>query len=372
MEYQCIVFSQRSSATAPRFCIFQAPVKDVISWSTIPRLSPENLSGIQRPKSDNKVKAIKKFLEGDLRNTIPTAIVVTLSEGAYKISESPDDPNSAKTIIINENEKENIFVVDGQHRLYGLDDFDQESRVPIVAILNASNEERAFQFIIINNKVSKVPADHIRALTLKFTKKEDEPGLDQRLKAARLSLSPNLSYVGLANDLDESPFKGIISLPHIEEENQKVVPAAIEASIAYIQSKNIRELSGDESAYELFITIWSVIKECWHRAFPHESKLMSKVGIVSMTMYITDAINLISGYPGSQIDLANSDSVTDAVKNILSTQAEEFWLSEWEISISDTRTVRDAIQNALSTIHGNIRYKQNWSNDIGFIKNPAV
>lgn len=362
MDYPCIVFSQRTDVGSPQFCMFQAPVKDVIEWSTIPRLSPENLEGIQRPKSDTRVRAIRNFLQGDPRNTIPTAIVITLSPGAYTLNR--DDG----LISINEAEKEKIFVVDGQHRLHGLDDFNPDVRVPIVAILNASNEERAFQFVVINNKVSKVAADHIRALTLKFTSDAETPGLDQRLKTAKLSLSPNLSYVGLANDLAESPFKGMISLPSTPTENKKVVPAAIEASIAYIQSKNIRELTDEESAYDLFITIWTVIKDNWHKTFPNEPKLMSKVGIVSMTRYITDAINMISGYPGSQIDLSNSDSVYEAVKNILTTQTEEFWLSNWDLAISDTRNVRDQIQEAMLTIHGNIRYKQNWHNEISFIK----
>ena len=365
MEYPCIVFSQRTDIGSPQFCMFEAPVRDVIEWSTIPRLSPDNLEGIQRPKSDTRVRAIKNFLLGDPRNTIPTAIVITLSPGAYTLKD-------ATQIEINTAEKEKIFVVDGQHRLHGLDDFNPEARVPIVAILNASNEERAFQFVVINNKVSKVAADHIRALTLKFTSDEDTPGLDQRLKTAKLSLSPNLSYVGLANDLDESPFKGMISLPSTPEANRKVVPAAIEASIAYIQSKNIRELTSEESAYDLFINIWTVIKDNWHQTFPNEPKLMSKVGVVSLTRYITDAINLISGYPGSQIDLTNSDSVYEAVRNILTTQTEEFWLSDWDLAISDTRNVRDAIQEALLTIHGNIRYKQNWHNEISFVKPKAT
>lgn len=368
MEYPCIVFSQRADVGAPSFCLFEAPVSEVIEWSTIPRLSPDHLDGIQRPKSDNRVRAIKSFLQGDVRNTIPTAIVITLSNGTYRLEQSNGE---GRQIVIDASQKNNIFVVDGQHRLHGLDDFNPATRVPIVAILNATNEERAFQFVVINNKVAKVAADHIRALTLKFTSDAETPGLDARLKTAKLSLSPNLSYVGLANDLDESPFKGMVSLPSTLEGNRRVVPAAIEASIAYIQSKNIRELASEESAYDMFVLIWSAIKEVWPNTFPNEQKLMSKVGVVSMTRYITDTINTISGYPGSQIDLTNADSVYDAVKNILKTQTEEFWTCEWNLAISDTRNVRDTLQDAMLTIHQNIRYSQPWHASLTFIKPPA-
>lgn len=370
MNYPCIVFSQREDSQAPRFCIFEAPVKDVIEWSTIPRLSPDNQDGIQRAKNDAKVRGITKFLNADERNTIPTAIVITLSSNAHSINAE----GGVESICINKDKKDEVFVVDGQHRLYGLYQFNPDSKVPIVAILGATNEERAFQFIVINNKVSKVAPDHIRALTLKFTGREDEAGLEQRLKPARLSLSPNLSYVGFANELEDSPFKGIVAMPNIPEDKQIVVPAAIETSIAYIQSKNIMELSNEDLAYDFFITIWTVIKDSWPRAFCNERKsknplkLMSKVGIFSMTRYITDVINFLSSFTESSMDLSNSEDVSDAVRKVLKMQAEEFWLSDWDFTISDTKAVREQIHDALTSIQQNIRYDYNWSNDISFVK----
>lgn len=374
MNYPCIVFSQRESSQAPKFCVFEAPVKDVIEWSTIPRLSPDNQDGIQRAKNDTKVRGITKFLIADERNTIPTAIVITLSSNAHSINAIKGCGETINNICINKDKKDEVFVVDGQHRLYGLYQFNPDSKVPIVAILDATNEERAFQFIVINNKVSKVAPDHIRALTLKFTGQLEEAGLEQRLKPARLSLSPNLSYVGLANELDDSPFKGIVALPNIREDKQIVVPAAIEASIAYIQSKNIMELSSEDLSYEFFITIWTVIKESWPRAFCIEKKskdtmrLMSKVGIFSMTRYITDAINFLSSFTEESMDLSNSQDVSDAVRKVLKMQAEEFWLADWDFTISDSKAVREQIHDALTSIQQNIRYNYNWSNDITFVK----
>ncbi len=360
MDYSCIVFSQRAGANPPKFCLFAAPVKDVIQWSTIPTLTPDNADGIQRPLKDNKVKAIRKFLESDSRNTIPTAIVITISSQACELEDGK--------IKIKPSEKENILVIDGQHRLCGLNSFDENANVPIVAILDATTEERAFQFIIINNKVTKVAPDHIRALTLRLTREEDKVDLENRLKVSRLSLSPNLSYVGLANELDDSPFRGMIALPSMPEDERKIVPAAIETSIAYIQSKNIQELSSEDAAYDFFMTIWNVIKQTWPNTFPNEKKLVSKVGIVCLTRYITDAINLLSGYPGNDINIADSESVTATVKNILKTQTEELWRAEWSLQVADNRTVRDAIHDALTTIHQNIRFDKPWFNDIPFIK----
>ena len=59
MKYPCIIFRQKpGEPSAPSFCMFKAPAGEVESWSTVPRLSPDDISGIQRARNDFKVKSI--------------------------------------------------------------------------------------------------------------------------------------------------------------------------------------------------------------------------------------------------------------------------------------------------------------------------
>lgn len=369
MKYPCITFSQRNNSEAPRFCMFSASVKDVRSWTVIPRLTPDNAAGIQREKNDFKVKSIKNFLLGDNRNTIPTALVITLGQGAYSIS---DPDTTHQELIIIPEKKESIFVVDGQHRLFGIDAFDSSAQVPIVAILEASNDERAFQFVVINNKVSKVSPDHIRSLALKYSGGGDRQDLEDRLRNARLSLSKNLGYVGLANEDIESPFKGLISLPETPLGNRWIIPAAIESSIAYIQSKAFRQLDEQDSHFEFFCSIWTKVKSSWPEAFTKDSKLLTKVGIQCLTRYITDAIDYMVGFSDEEFDFLNQDDVESAAGRVLRFQTEEFWLSEWESAIADTKAVRDDIDESLRTIQQNIRHKAHWANGVVLLKNRNI
>jgi DGQHR domain-containing protein len=345
-------------------------VGEVLEWTTIPRLSPEDAGGIQRARNDYKVKAIKKFLAADARNTIPTAIVVTLSSETYTLDD-PAAPPGVNQINIDPERRAGAFVVDGQHRLYGLHAFNAHAAVPVVAILNADDQEKAFQFIVINNKVSKVAPDHIRALALNFTDPNGQESLEGRLKAARLSLSRNVSYVGTANESDDSPFKGMVSLPDTPEADRVVVPAAIESAIAYIQSKNIRQLNNEDSAYEFFISIWSKIKATWPAAFTKNSKLLSKVGILCMTMYVADTVDFMVSFNDHDINLSNSEDVANAVGRVLNLQDERFWLADWSTAISDTKGVRDEIYEALKIAQQNIRYKQSWFADLKILKAGA-
>lgn len=370
MEYPCIVFPQRPEPEAPKFCVFQAPVGEILEWTTIPQLSPEEPGGIQRAKNDYKVRAIKSFVGANPRNTIPTAIVVTLAQDTYTLANG--GANGVTQITIDPAKKVGAFVVDGQHRLYGLNEFSSQAAVPVVAILSADNEEKAFQFIVINNKVSKVSTDHIRALALNLADPAGHAGLEGRLKAARLSLSPNVGYVGTANEGDDSPFKGLVSLPDTPEDSRVVVPAAIESAIAYIQSKRMRQLVNEEdSAYEFFISIWSTIKASWPAAFTKNSKLLTKVGLFCMTRYVADAVDFMVSFSDHESNLSNSEDVTKAVGRVLALQEEKLWLVDWSITISDTKTVRDEIDEALKAIQQNIRYKQPWFSELKILKSGA-
>ncbi|WP_425218875.1 DGQHR domain-containing protein [Ralstonia solanacearum] len=364
MKYPCLTFSQRPNPESPKFCILHAPVGDVLQWSVVPQLSPGKTDGIQRARNETKVRNIKKFLDSDARNTIPTAIVVTLGAGAYSIEKGKDGTES---LDIDPAKKDEIFVVDGQHRLYGLYEFNPQLMVPIVAILEATVDERAFQFVIINNKVSKVSTDHIRSLALKYSDNANSADLDGRLRAARLSLSSNLSYVGIANESNDSPFKGLISFPDTPEDNQWVVPAAIETAIGYIKSRALIQLDETDAHFDFFLTVWQAIKDTWPNAFSKDSKLLSKVGIQCMTKYTVDAIDYMVGFSDEDFSFSNKEDVTTATRRVLKFQEEIFWTSTWGMAIADTRAVREEIDEALRVIQQNIRHKQAWRTGVSLV-----
>lgn len=364
MKYRCLTFAQRPNQESPKFCMFHAPVSDVLQWSVIPQLTPGKTDGIQRAKNETKVRSIKKFLDSDARNTIPTAIVVTLGAGAYSIE---SQQAGIDELEISPENKDSIFVVDGQHRLYGLHEFNPELLVPIVAILEATVEERAFQFVIINNKVSKVSTDHIRSLALKYSDKADSVDLDGRLRAARLSLSSNLSFVGVANESDDSPFKGLIDFPDTPPENQWVVAAAIETAIGYIKSRGLIQLDESDAHFDFFLFIWQAIKDAWPNAFTKSSKLLSKVGIQCMTKYVVDAIDYMVGFSDDEFSFSNKEDVTNATRRIIKFQEETFWTSSWGMAISDSRAVREEIDEALRVIQQNIRHKQAWRTGVTLV-----
>jgi hypothetical protein len=70
----------------------------------------------QRPKNAAKVAAIRRFLELNTKNTIPTAITVVLRLGLTTL---PPDGSCSEIAIPNAPDDPPGIVIDGQHRLFG-------------------------------------------------------------------------------------------------------------------------------------------------------------------------------------------------------------------------------------------------------------
>ncbi len=282
-EYPAVFSRQRMDAS-PLMASFVAPAGEIEEWAQVERLKSKG-SGFQRLRNESKVRAIHRFLAQDERNMIPTAIVVALT--------LPDIANAplgecSRIVIPRNSETPPGLVIDGQHRLYGTGQHDPTLPLNVVALINASDEEIAFQFLVINSKASKMPTDHVQLLALHY----QEGPLADRLKTARMVLGRH-TFVGVVDSSPDSPFhKSVIWPTESTEVNSDrtclVLPASIEHAIAVIQRKNLPELANDDSLLEFFFTLWTAVKERWAKLWIPESKLLQKVGVVAMTTFVID------------------------------------------------------------------------------------
>lgn len=369
-EIPCILFKQRETAESPAFAIFSMPAGEVLEWAAI-RRREDDPAGPQRRLSQAKVNAIKRFYDLDLRNTIPTAVTVTLRISEDGIQRAaPDRPDLCTMHVLRFDVEDGTpqvdkpgVVIDGQHRLLGMKDYSPRCLVAVVALLNVDDTEKAFQFLVINNKATRVPTDHIRTLALDY----QEVLLATRLQTARVTLDDNLKYVGIIDRDVMSPFRGHIGLVSHEGnvEQRFVPPAAVENSIALIQKKAVRELQNDDALCDFFYAIWSPVRQAWPGLWTGASKLMNKVSIVALTTYTTDL--LVAKYDYGELDIANPEAVRAMVSRLMEAQTRQFWESEWTIRINDSKVVLDKIVESLTHVARNLRSDQPWYEGIDMV-----
>jgi DGQHR domain-containing protein len=359
-SYTCQSFSQRASTDAPNFCLFHAPAREILEWSDVHRLE-DSPNGAQRGLNNSKVRSVSRFLDDEI-NSIPTAIIISISGDSCSLRKQGEGTTFELTIKKIGKTLPGV-VIDGQHRLIGVNEHDGNMHLNVVVLVTDNDDETAFQFLVINNKAAKVPTDHIKALLAE----RDDEDLTARLNRARLTVSKRSGFVHFANFDPESPFLDQVDWT-INRKGEKIVkPTAIETAIKELQDRRIPDFDDDDALIEYFFTIWRSIKATWNDLWNAESKLLEKTGIVCMTQYITNSI--VNSYDLGEISVTDLTDVDTRVRQLLKMQEKSFWALTWGSKSLDTSEGRKIVVESLVQIARNKRQKIDWKTDVRVLKN---
>ncbi|MEX3990830.1 DGQHR domain-containing protein [Paraburkholderia sp. EG286A] len=369
--YPAFSFRQRG-ASAPQLVLFHAPVKDIREWANVAELGP-NTRGPQREKKEARVQAIAKFLKADEKNTIPTALILAFAEGRATFTASTStDIAGGGLLSINVGSSHAATIVDGQHRLFGIDSFDPNMPVAVVALLDADAVERAFQFLVINNKSSRVPATHTKALLAKM---KGTP-LAARLKGAKLAFdAEGIKDVDLVNSDPDSPFYQTIDWTTTPEANRMVQATSIEISLDYIAGLGIPEYSDRDVCRSVFLVIWKAVKSQWGGLWVKDSRLVSKVGIICLTRFIADRITSWADNDDLNIEVTDLEQIESQTKKIIAYMDARFWTTPWAEKAQggfDTNQGRERVMSAITQLYRNGRRDIAWYTDIDIIERSAA
>lgn len=371
---------QRQDPNATSFFVFVAYPRDILEWAAVNR-AEEQKGGIQRGISKARLRALTRFFTKDTRNIIPTSIVLAFSPGLTTFSQiTPDglsqhcQPDEALQWGVlsfsfdpgQSSSERPAFVVDGQHRLFSMSDIQGEDVLVLVsALLDAEPNEQAFQFIVINNKVTRVPSDLVRSLIVDF----DENDLQKRLETARVSLQPQALLVAIVDDEEESPFYQMVKWERRRGEGVPAIkPAAIEDSLKYIRRRFLQFDEDQDALVDFFFALWHGVKTAYPELWRHrENRLFENAGFKAFSEYLCDQIETLSSLDIGFVDVEDKDSVSGATAQIASQIYIGFWQTEWRLKSLDTSSGRETIKEDLKTIRKNRKERKNWSEGLTLV-----
>ena len=257
------------------------------------------------------------------------------------------------------------LIVDGQHRLNGMAQFEEENLPVLVsALIDSSPEEQAFQFVVINNKASKVPTDNVKAIV---ASQLDESELQRRLLHAGVKYGKIAGILREINDRASSPFKNILDWP-LNEESQRIVSlTAIEACLKTIGKKiNVLD-KNDEVIKEVFLSIWGAVKERFEGLWATPGRFMSKVNMRALNEYLSE--KMAFAWEVDLIDIHDLKQVESHAKMTLTALEPEFWEKEWNIKLNDSVLVRSLIKADLHMMAQNSKNPHNkWHSGLELLK----
>jgi len=386
-EYFCCKVAQRGVGASVEFAVFMVRTKDIMKWAGIRRVG-EHDKGTQRILKKARANAIKRFLQADKRNTIPVSVLIAFDPEVvtfYSVQQeittcipNIDTQNDVGDKIewgvlsfdFDEDAEEYLrpaLIVDGQHRLRGTDKL-QEEDVPILAaaLIDATPEEQAFQFVVINNKAAKVPTDNVKAIV---ASQLDESDLQDRLLNAGVNYGDISATLKDINEQETSPFYRLLKWPLTRDSEGIVQLTTIEACLREIRSQFPILKDDEDTLKEIFMAIWRSVKEKYATLWKVNDKFMSKVNISALNEFIVE--RLAYAWEGGLVDVLDIDQVESQAANILGLIPADFWLQEWLYKLQDNAVVRTAIQEDLRTISQNTRARNPWYEGLKLIGQDA-
>ena len=357
--------------------VFSARVKDVKMWAGIRSIEKVE-KGTQRVLRPTRVNAIKRFLAADPSNCIPNSVLLAflpgvasfqevvsedftedngcgglLTWGRLRFTYDPDSPEHQKPALI----------VDGQHRIYGLAAAEPEDApIIVVALVDADYQEQAFQFIVINNKATRVPSENVKAIIADF----DEEALRVRLLRSGVRYGDSSPILIEVDELEESPFRALLDWPRNREGKRLVPLTAIEQSVRYWHTlfPNLQEDA--DSLLEIFLAVWRAVRARYDTLWGDDNQLMTKVSLNALNEFLADRLKL--AWHLGFCELFETSEVEKSATQMIERIPPDFWSTPWGIRIQDNANVRGLIKGDLERVTDNVKLQNRWDSDLSVLQ----
>lgn len=147
LSFKCQLFNQGKSNT--QIALFACSAKQIYSVVQVDEKEENKDKGYQRACSPARSAAIGRFI--DAGNLLPTAVLLTFTHARIA-------NNAAGSEIIIDNRPDAGWVIDGQHRLSGANEANNDITIPVIAFVGLDPDEQIKCFVTINKEQKGVPS----------------------------------------------------------------------------------------------------------------------------------------------------------------------------------------------------------------------
>ncbi|EKT4483357.1 DGQHR domain-containing protein [Pseudomonas putida] len=345
------------------FVVFVARAKDVVQWAQADDIRLDR-GNVQRALIESRWKQVGKFFRASDRNVIPTSVTIAFDEGLQRCSSKEELSDVASSYFMGEGVDGVVelvfsnavqpfsFIIDGQHRLKGMAEADQDIWVPVCLFPSLSQFERAFQFITINNKSHKVPTDNLKALITNFA--DVEEGLRIRLTQASITAPKFATLVDVMNEDPESPFYKVVDWVNNRHVDKKTIiaPSAIENGLKAIKNGFLEAKSDDANAIMVMTSIWREIFSYYGVSYANIENfgnLTKKPVMQRITEMVVEFLvkEFDPAFSDGNIMARDAQEAGVAARKLIDSIPVEFWQEEWVMKSLDTSAGRDIISRGI-------------------------
>jgi len=167
------------------FYLTALKASEIFEMSKVSRVDEDPNQGYQRHLNESRARSIAEYLDNG--NLIPGAVILSAQENSNILYQE----NQLNIEVI----PNSLFVIDGQHRLYGAKLAEQDIELPVCILKGLDHTSEVQYFIDINSTQKGVPKT-LRIELMKFLAEEDSIDSVRARLFEQLGSEPNSSLFG--------------------------------------------------------------------------------------------------------------------------------------------------------------------------------
>ncbi len=277
-------------------------LKDLLGRFQSDTWEDENPSGYQRQVTSSRLRQLSSYMR-DEEGMLPTSILLCIrrpNHGLFETNAEANGKGEYGTLTIPGDVP--LWVVDGQHRLHGLERAMKKDKakwladypLPVVIVEGIDAYEEMRYFHVINTRHKGVPTDVVDRHLLSMREAEGS-ALIEREGEKNYLRGRATKLADLLNSDIESPWSGRIRTPgqplrlgHLMRQHSMV------SALDPVVRDNFLKRLTDEEAGKLLLNYWAAARECWPPVFenPAEYILQKPLGVGALHQIFPDVLEV--------------------------------------------------------------------------------
>lgn len=277
------------------------PLHRLKEYASVDNWTPANEEGYQRPPIDRRLRELAKYVEEE-EGILPTSVLLATrpdEEHSLHFEATSGVDGFAEWGMLTIPDGATLFVVDGQHRVFGVNRAYEKSGdpefekypFPITIMEDVDRYREMVHFNIINTRQRKMPTDIVDRHLVMRQQKEGLAMIASGKRGEKAYLQATATRI--VDELNEadSPWFHEIAIPGVPGRDQGLVRQhAVVASLEPVMKDNwVRaQQPMDEHLVKLLCNYWNALRDIWSDAFesPKDYRVQATVGLYSLHMVL--------------------------------------------------------------------------------------
>jgi DGQHR domain-containing protein len=266
--------------------------------------SPGHKTGYQRIPTQARFRKIAKYIQRKQhsgRPILPQSVVLNHRDADHPLKFTATDRGPLGTLELRQ--EENLWEVDGQHRLGGVRTAVEENPamgeypVPIVITQGLTKLDEAVLFFVVNTNQKRVPTDLAQRLIEQQMK---DPDMKMQLVAGGKDwISKGVKVVDAILATSKHPWEGKIGIPGTKTEGALTKQVSFVTSLKPLLTSIYGRVEPEEIA-QLLIRYWKAIEAVYPEALadPDEYVIQKTVGIFPLHAVAQEIFDMVRNSNG--------------------------------------------------------------------------